>query len=80
MYGLKEWGYRTGVVKDVIRDLIHERGPLSKEEIIEAVLKERYLKENTILVNLSNKDYFAKNDNGKYVLSKSMEKKMKSKK
>ena len=80
MYGLKEWGYRTGVVKDVIRDLIHERGPLTKEEIIEAVLKERYLKENTILVNLSNKDYFAKNDDGKYILSKAMEKKMKAKK
>lgn len=70
MYGLKAWGYRAGVVKDVIRDLIAERGPLTKDEIIESVLKERYLKENTILVNLSNKDYFAKNDEGKYILGK----------
>jgi len=70
MYGLKEWGYRTGVVKDVIRDLIDERGPLTKAEIIEAVLKERYLKENTILVNLSNKDYFARDDEGRYILAK----------
>ena len=69
MYGLKEWGYRSGVVKDVIRDLIDERGPLTKEEIIEAVLKERYLKENTILVNLSNKDYFKKDKDGKYILA-----------
>ncbi|MCI5051149.1 MAG: hypothetical protein MRY57_02480 [Candidatus Pacebacteria bacterium] len=79
MYGLKEWGYRSGVVKDVIRDLIHERGPLTKEEIIEAVLKERYLKENTILVNLSNKDYFKKNDEGKYVLAEGAKAKLKAK-
>ncbi|MCA9351304.1 hypothetical protein KC929_00820 [Patescibacteria group bacterium] len=70
MYGLQEWGYRTGVVKDVIRDLIFERGPLTKDEIIEAVLKERYLKENTILVNLSNKEYFGRDDEGRYVLTK----------
>ena len=70
MYGLKEWGYRAGVVKEVIKELIAERGPMTKEEIIEAVLKERYLRENTILVNLSNKDYFKKNKEGKYALSK----------
>ncbi len=70
MYGLKAWGYRAGVVKDVIKELIQERGPMTKEEIIEAVLKERYLKENTILVNLSNKDYFKKNSEGKYTLTK----------
>ncbi len=66
MYGLKEWGYKSGVVKDVIADMIREKGPLSKEEIIEGVLKERYLKENTILVNLSNKDYFKKTKEGNY--------------
>lgn len=69
MYGLEEWGYRSGVVKDVIKELIEERGAMSKEEIIDAVLKERYLKENTILVNLSNKDYFKKDDEGRYILS-----------
>jgi hypothetical protein len=61
---------RAGVVKDVIRDLIAERGPMTKDEIIESVLKERYLKENTILVNLSNKDYFIKDTQGKYILGK----------
>ncbi len=79
MYGLKEWGYRSGVVKDVIRDLIHERGPLTKEEIIESVLKERYLKENTILVNLSNKDYFKKDKDGKYILADVAKKSLKKK-
>ncbi len=70
VYALKEWGYRAGVVKDVIRELIAERGPMTKEEIIDSVLKERYLKENTILVNLSNKDYFKKDKEGKYTLTK----------
>ena len=77
MYGLKEWGYRSGVVKDVIRDLIDERGPMTKGEIIESVLKERYLKENTILVNLSNKDYFARDGEGRYVLADGAKAKLK---
>ena len=77
MYGLKEWGYKAGVVKDVIADMIRDRGPLSKEEIIDGVLKERYLKENTILVNLSNKDYFKKNKEGKYDITDKQKKKKK---
>ena len=77
MYGLKEWGYRSGVVKDVIRDLIQERGALTKDEIIEAVLKERYLKENTILVNLSNKEYFTRDKEGRYILTDKVKAKLK---
>ncbi len=80
MYGLKEWGYKDGVVKDVIADLIYERGPLSKEDIIDLVLKERYLKKNTILVNLSNKDYFKKNKEGLYDITPKITKKIKAKK
>ena len=79
MYGLEEWGYRSGVVKDVIKELIEERGPMTKEEIIDAVLKERYLKENTILVNLSNKQYFKKDDEGRYILSDKIKAKTKTK-
>jgi hypothetical protein len=77
MYGLKEWGYKSGVVKDVIADLILEKGPLTKEEIIDGVLKERYLKENTILVNLSNKEYFVKLEDGRYDLTDKLKKKKK---
>lgn len=71
IYGLKEWGYRPGVVREVIQDILKERGPLTKQEIIETVLKERYLKENTILVNLSNREYFTRTKDGKYALAKS---------
>ena len=69
LYALKEWGYISGVVKDVIRKIIEKNGPLSKEEIIEKVMKERYVKENTIIVNLQNQKYFKKDQNNKYSIA-----------
>jgi hypothetical protein len=42
-------------------------GPLSREEIVEKVMRERYVKPNTILVNLQNPKYFKKTKEGKYV-------------
>jgi len=68
IYALKEWGYKTGVVRDVIAEVLRENGPLTKEEIVEKVLKERYLKKNTILVNLQNSKNFIKQKDGKYTL------------
>ncbi|NCU28097.1 MAG: hypothetical protein EOM85_00265 [Candidatus Moranbacteria bacterium] len=69
IYALSEWGYKTGVVKDVIRDLLKKNGPMKKEDIVEQVMKERYLKKNTILVNLQNAKYFKKNKNGEYTIA-----------
>ena len=66
LYALAEWGYLSGVVKDVIRKIIEKNGPLTKEKIIEKVLKERYVKENTIIVNLQNPKYFKKDKEGRY--------------
>ncbi|MBI1974327.1 MAG: hypothetical protein HYS51_00500 [Candidatus Zambryskibacteria bacterium] len=66
LYALREWGYMPGVVKDVIKKIIEKDGPLVKEKIVEKVLKERYVKENTILVNLQNPKYFRRGKDGKY--------------
>lgn len=66
LYALAEWGYMSGVVKDVIRKIVDKEGPLTKEDIIKRVLKERYVKENTILVNLQNSRYFKKDKEQKY--------------
>jgi hypothetical protein len=66
IYALKEWGYRTGPVVEIIRHILKEAGPLSKDEIMKRVGKERYVKPNTIIVNLQNPS-FVKND-GKYAL------------
>ena len=69
IYALSEWGYYPGQVKDVISKIIkEERKPLTKEEILEKVLKQRLVKENTILLNLSNKKYFLRNPQGKYTV------------
>jgi hypothetical protein len=66
LYALKEWGYISGVVKDVIRKVLEQNGPLTKDEVVEKVLKERYVKENTIMVNLQNPKYFKRDKEGKY--------------
>lgn len=68
LYALTEWGYLSGVVKDVIKKVLEKNGPLTKDQIIEKVLKERYVKENTILVNLQNSKQFKKEKDGKYRL------------
>ncbi|MFT7557543.1 MAG: hypothetical protein ACI83D_000208 [Planctomycetota bacterium] len=69
VYALKEWGYKAGIVREVIRDIINLEGPLGKDEIVERVLKERYLKRNTILVNLQNPKYFKKDESGLYYIA-----------
>ncbi len=68
LYALTEWGYASGVVKDVIKEILIQNGSLTKEEIIEKVMKERYVKENTILVNLQNSSDFIKNPDNTYSL------------
>ncbi|MDP3989170.1 MAG: sigma factor-like helix-turn-helix DNA-binding protein [bacterium] len=66
LYALSSWGYARGTVRDVISEMLKLEGPLAKEEIIARVLKERYVKENTILVNLQNSKHFGKDDTHRY--------------
>ena len=68
LYALAEWGYLSGVVKDVIKKVLSKHGPLPKDDIIQKVLKERFVKENTILVNLQNNRFFKKDKEGRYHL------------
>ncbi|MFH1451183.1 MAG: sigma factor-like helix-turn-helix DNA-binding protein [bacterium] len=69
LYALRSWGYEPGVVKDVIARILKvaER-PLAKKEIIEEVLKQRLVKENTIALNLSDKNHFIRTPEGKYTI------------
>jgi hypothetical protein len=66
MYALAEWGYKKGIAREVIRDILKRDGPLTREEVVKKVNKERYFKNNTILVNLVNPKYFKKNKSGLY--------------
>ncbi len=68
LYALKEWGYQPGVVRDVIRGIVEREGPLTREEIIERVKRERYVKDATIAVNLQN-NIFVRLPDGKYALA-----------
>jgi len=72
LYALKEWGYEEGAVKDVIARILKEsKRPLSKEEILEKTLKQRMVKANTVLLNLSNRKNFLKNSEGRYKIQES---------
>lgn len=69
IYALSEWGYKPGVVSDVIIDILKQANqPLPKEKIIEEVMKKRMVKKNTILVGLSNKKFFKKVGKNAYAL------------
>jgi hypothetical protein len=70
LYALKEWGYRSGHVIDIIKANLKEKGAMTQEEIVKAVGKERHVKRNTILVNLQNNPAIAKQKDGKYALAK----------
>jgi hypothetical protein len=67
IYALKEWGYTPGTVADVISTVLKEKGePMTREEIIEEVLKRRMVKKNTIVINLHDKAKFTRNKEGKF--------------
>jgi len=59
IYALKEWGYEKGTVADIITEVLREAGePLHRDEIVRRVLKSRFVKETTILLNLQGKSQF----------------------
>ena len=69
LYALTEWGYTAGVVKEVLRQILENDGPLTREEIIDKVRKERYVKDNTIIVNLQDTNLFKRLSSGQYTLA-----------
>lgn len=68
IYGLQERGFKPGIAKEVIYRILKEKGPLSSEGVIDLVQKQRFLKNNTIILNLQNKKYFKKLSDGRYCL------------
>jgi hypothetical protein len=68
LYALSEWGFQPGVVRDVIKEALAKK-PLTRDEVIEAVKKVRYVKDNTILVNLGDTRYFKRQKDGTYIVA-----------
>lgn len=70
IYALREWGYTSGTVSDVIADILaKEGGPLHRDEIVKRVLKSRHVKETTILLNLQSKPQFKRVAKATYKLA-----------
>lgn len=58
IYALTEWGYKPGVVEEVIYEVLFEaQKPLHKNEIVTKVLEKRMVKESTIVLNLQKKRF-----------------------
>ncbi|MDD5750798.1 MAG: sigma factor-like helix-turn-helix DNA-binding protein [Candidatus Pacebacteria bacterium] len=69
IYGLKEWGYSEGTVKDVICGILKNNdAALTRQEIIQRVLQQRIVQPNTVFLNLNDKARFKKDEQGKYTL------------
>jgi len=60
LYALKEWGYKKGTVADIIEGLLRKKAPLTKQEIISGVLKQRRVKKGTISLNLQKNPQFVR--------------------
>ncbi len=70
IYALKEWGYKKGTVADVITEVLKKANePLHRDEIVKRVLKDRYVKETTILLNLQGKAQFKRVAKATYTLA-----------
>lgn len=70
IYALKEWGYKTGTVSDVITEILADGVPRSRDEITKAVLDQRHVKTITIYLNLKNKAQFLRVGRDKYTLAR----------
>lgn len=72
LYGLKEWGYMSGTVADVLEAILKDaQQPLTSDELIGRVLKQRIVKKNTILLSLQNAKRFNKTATGYTLRQKS---------
>jgi len=70
IYALREWGYQKGTVADIITEVLKEAGePLHRDEIVKRVLKSRFVKETTILLNLQSKPQFKRVAKATYELA-----------
>ena len=70
IYALESWGYSRGTVADIITEVLKKAGePLHRDEIVKRVLKNRQVKETTILLNLQSKPQFKRAAKATYALA-----------
>ncbi len=70
MYGLEEFNILAGTAREVLSHLLKKHGPMHGRDIIQLALTHRPFKEKTLLINLQNKNWFKRMDEGKYTIRK----------
>lgn len=69
-YALAEWGYKRGTVREVLSDILKTGAkPMSREEILSAIMKVRRVKKSTVIINLNT--FFTKVGKNIYTVGKS---------
>lgn len=68
LYGLIDFGYQAGNLKDLIKDALAKNGPMKSVDIVKVVSSQRYFKKNTILLHLQNRKIFKRSKEGFYEL------------
>lgn len=69
-YALKEWGYEPGTVAEITAKILAKSGRLlARDELIAAVLKQRQVKRNTVLLALGNRKLFHVLEDGRVELA-----------
>ncbi len=70
IYALREWGYKPGVVADVLADILRTaEGPMTRDALVGKVLEQRFVKKNTIHLALANPMRFEHLPDGRYRLA-----------
>lgn len=69
VYALSEWGYKRGTVREVLEDIIKKQArPMSREDILNEILRMRQVKKSTVMINLNN--FFVRTGNNEYTVRK----------
>jgi hypothetical protein len=70
IYGLREWGYEGGMVKDILVRIFEKNNrPMNVKELCKEMLKEKMVSPNTVMLNLQKyKDMFKRVEKWVYEL------------
>jgi hypothetical protein len=71
IYGLKEYGYESATAKEAISKVLNEKGPLNSKDVVSHIGENYSFKQNTILINLQNKNFFERLADGRYKIRES---------
>ncbi len=66
MYGLREYGFESGTAREAIAKVLKTKGSLGSTDVVSHVNKQYSFRQNTILINLQNKNFFERLSDGTY--------------